>query len=351
MTSNVPDVFGASPFHVAVFRGSVKCLEIILDKQIYGDLFHTFGGGVTAFDLAKATHRIKIYSKLCGHQDVHHAINIFKLDIQSSTLDVEYDACVAVEAKAKKEGILKYIPPGRDINASLVEGPTHLTPLFFSVVINDLESVKTLLAREGIIKDTALSSKNLLCLAARFGYYQLIPVLIDAGFSISHESGAYTPLVIAAQYGNLPCVKAITTRKEYNPTTAGADRALFMAAQYGHFHIISTLVKAAATVNNMHYEGKWRIPLNAAALHDHRTTVEKLLEFDADPFCPNKNNDKCTCTALTPAAYFESCSVVKPLIDAGLSPMAPCKDPGHKHMSPTVIANLSGSHHFLKGND
>ena len=215
-------------------------------------------------------------------------------------------------------------------------------------MIDDLDSVNTLLANKAVINDTPLLSKNLLCLAAWYGYFKLVPVLINAGFSISREPGDYTPLAVAAQYGNLPCVKAITTRKEYNPTTAGADRALFMAAQYGQFHIISTLVKAGATVNDMYYEDRWKIPLHAAAAHDHRTTAQKLLEFNADPFCPNKDNDKCTCTALTCAAYWGSCSVVKPLIDAGLSPIASCKDPTHQLMSPAVIANLRGSHHVLK---
>ena len=74
-----PDVFGTSPFHVAVFRGSMKCLEIILEKQLYGDLFHTFGGGVTAFDLAKATNQREIFLQLLERQAIHHATNIFKL--------------------------------------------------------------------------------------------------------------------------------------------------------------------------------------------------------------------------------------------------------------------------------
>ena len=347
------DVFGVQPLHVAAFKGSLKCLDVILGRQIHGNLDDTFGGGITAFHIAKDANQSFALSLLDNQKEEDHALNIFKIDYcillsvfkckQSSI----YRECLKYEAKAKKKGILECIPPKGDINAPLVESLTHFTPLFLSVMLNDLKGVKKLLERGAVIKDTALSPKNLLCLAARYGYYQLIPILIDAGFSISHTQGAYAPLVIAAQYGSLPCVKAITTRKEYNPATAGADKALFLAAQNGHFHIISTLVHAGATVNEMYYDGPCKLPLHSASLYNHRATVEKLLEFGADPLSSNKSlHPLCTCTALNFAAKAGSCNVVEPLIKAGVSPTEYCEVP--LHLSPVVDANIRGFVSFLK---
>ena len=351
------DVFGVQPLHVATFKGSLKCLSVILGRQIHGDLDDTFGGGITAFQIAEDASQSFALSLLNDQKGEDHALNIFKLNYYNlmgyhSTIfnykqSSVYHECLKYETKAKKEGILNCISPKGDINTPLVKGLTHFTPLFLSVMLNDLKGVKKLLARGAVIKDTALSHNNLLCLAARYGYYQLIPILIDAGFSISHEPGAYTPLAVAAQYGSLPCVKAITTRKEYDPTTAGADKALFLTAQNGHFHIISTLVRAGATVNEMYYSGHCKLPLHSASLYDHRATVEKLLEFGANPLSCNKSlHPLCTCTALSYAANAGSCNVVEPLIKAGVSPTKYCEVPSH--LSPVVNANIRGFVSFLK---
>ena len=98
--------------------------------------------------------------------------------------------------------------------------------------MNDVKGVTELLARGASIGSIFLSSHNLLCIVAAMGFFKLVPVLIDAGFSISYEPEAYTPLVIAAQYGNLPCVKAITTRKEYDPTIPLEHTELFVRQQH-----------------------------------------------------------------------------------------------------------------------
>ena len=341
-----PGTFGASPFHVAVFRGSMDCLEFILTEQTYGDLYETFGGGIAAFQIAQEACQETALVLLNHQKRDDRPFHIFKLETDHA---LSYSkACLNLENEAKMKGILNCISSGRNINAPLIPGgPNHFTPLFLSVVMNDVKGVTELLAQGASIGSVFLSSRNLLCIVAAMGFSKLVPVLIDAGFSISYEPGAYTPLVIAAQYGNLPCVKAITTRKEYDPTTAGAHRALCEATTHGSFHVISTLVKAGATANKVYYEDICDLPLHTAAVYDHRAVIEKLLALGADPLCSNKDyGPSCTCTALSLAAKFGSSSVVKPLIDAGLSPTEPCEDTDH--LAPVIEANIKGFFAFVK---
>ena len=140
------------------------------------------------------------------------------------------------------------------------------------------------------------------------------------------------------QYGNLPCVKAIriTTRKEYDPTTAGAHKALHEAACYGNFHINSTLMKAGASDKYIYSKGSLSIALDTAAAHDYRAVFEKLLALGADSFCSNKDY-VCLVHVQPVLCQFDCSNVVKPLIDAGLSPTKPCED--DDHVAPIIEAN------------
>ena len=92
-------------------------------------------------------------------------------------------------------------------------------------------------------------------------------------------------------------------------------------------------------MNKVYYEDICDLPLHTAAVYDHRAVIEKLLALGADPLCSNKDyGPSCTCTALSLAAKFGSSSVVKPLIDAGLSPTEPCEDTDH--LAPVIEANI-----------
>ena len=347
-----PGAFGASALHVAVFRGSIKCVKFILEHtdESFSDVDETFGQGITAMKIAQDTQQRSILKLFIDVQDkeVNGLVELVsELKFFYALPQSDVRPCSDPETDAKMAKVVERLCK-RNINAPVNHtAPSFCTPLYLCVVMNYVKGVKKLLRKGANIGTTALVDENLLCVAAFFGFYKLIPVLIDAGFSISHEPGAYTPLVIAAQYGNLPCVKAITTRKEYDPTTAGAHRALHEAAHYGYFHVISTLMKAGASEKYIDSEGSLRVTLHIAAAYDHRAVVERLLALGADPFCSNKYyGPSCTCTALSFAAQFDCFNVVKPLIDAGLSPTEPCED--DDHVAPVIEANMKGFCTFLK---
>ena len=348
-----PGAFGASALHVAVFRGSIKCVKFILEHtdEPYSDLDETFGEDrMTAMKIAKDTQQRSILKLFRDVQEeeangLEGIVSELKFFYALPQSDVR--PCSDPESDVKMAKIIERLCK-RNINAPVHPAAlSFCTPLFLCVVMNYVKGVKRLLRKGADIGTTSLGNKNLLCVAAYYGFYKLIPMLIDAGFSISYEPGAYTPLVLAAQYGHLPCVKAITTRKEYNPTTAGAHRALHKAAHYGYFHVISTLMKAGASEKYIDSEGDLRVTLHIAAAHDHRAVVERLLALGTDPFISNKYyGPSCTCTALSFAARFDCSSVVKPLIDAGLSPTKPCED--DDHVAPVIEANMKGFCTFLK---
>ena len=342
--------FGASAFHVAVFRESVKCVKFNVEHtdERLSDLDETFGEGITAMKIAQDTQQrsiLKLFQEkdVNGLETIASELKVFYAQPQSDVrpcLDPKTDARMAKIAEQLCKGNI-YAP----VHPAL---PLYCTPLYLCVIMNYVKVVKKLLCKGVDIQTKALVDKNLLCVAAFFGFYKLIAVLINSGvkFSISHESGAYTPLAVAAQYGNLPCVNAITTRKEYDPTTAGALRALHEVARYGYFHVISTLMKAGASEKYIDSEGDLQVALHTAADCEHRAVVEKLLALGADPFCSNKDYGPfCTCTALSLAAQFDCSSVVKPLIDTGLSPTKPCED--KNLVVPMIEANIKGFCTFL----
>ena len=180
-----------------------------------------FGRGVTAIQITvtKDTGQNSVLKLLKDAQETRYNEHEYNISLFKATFQIDTRSCSNPSTEAKMEDILKSLCK-RNINAPIDPAvPPYCTPLYLCVVMNNAKGVKKLLHKGpgANIGTTALNFQNLLCVAAYYGFHKLIPVLIDGGFSITHEPGAYTPLVLAAQYGNLPFVKAITMRKEYDP--------------------------------------------------------------------------------------------------------------------------------------
>ena len=69
-----PGVFGASAFHVAVFRGNIKCMKFILNhtQELYSDLHKMFGRRVTAMQIVKDTGQNSVLKLLKDAQETRY---------------------------------------------------------------------------------------------------------------------------------------------------------------------------------------------------------------------------------------------------------------------------------------
>ena len=128
-----------------------------------------------------------------------HEASVSQLKIMYALPQSDVRPCTDHETDAKMANVVERLCK-RNINAPVHHGaPFFCTPLYLiSVVINYVKDVNKLLCKGANIGTTAPVNENIFCVAAFFGFHELIPVLIDGGLSISYEPGAYTPLILAA---------------------------------------------------------------------------------------------------------------------------------------------------------
>ena len=340
--------------HILVYRKQYDpCVWYDLFYHMAGeeDLNVSFGGGVTAADLARGDTLMMMRLRLC--QVYLEARHLYRLDNirEINKNDQYFKMKNAIESFCVK-GLSKALLPAlgsHNIHSTLYPGaPSFFTPLFVAVLANDWPFLKALIskgAKPSSQPPAPEGNYGLLHLAARLGHHSLIRVLIKAGCPVNANAHPYgtsrTPLAIAAHYGNLTCVKALANSPGFDlKSSKGAD-ALSAAAQQGQFHVIPTLVKLGCRVDDSPHSSLIT-PLHVAAMGDHAGVVETLLRLGANPFSVSSRGE----TALHLAAEHGSSDVIPILVHAGLSPYdADCTG---KRSSPFHTAALYGALNVLK---
>ena len=110
-----PGAFGASALHVAVFRGSIKCVKFILDHtkaERLSDLDETFGEGITTMKNANDTQRWSILELFidAGVKKVNtHKAIVLKLKKRYKLPQSDVRPCSNPETDAKMAEILKHL--------------------------------------------------------------------------------------------------------------------------------------------------------------------------------------------------------------------------------------------------
>ena len=315
------------------------------------DLFVSFGGGITAMDLALNNIDDNAIEMLHSFQQVLKARHFYRLGnpLCITTLNAKYESLCQ---KGFSKALLPKLGP-KNIHAPLFEGaPDFFTPLFVAVLANDLVFLKKLMskgAQPSLQPPASEGNYDLLHLAAHLDHHHLIPTLIEAGCPIdtdaTHIYGRLrTPLVIAAHYGNLQSIRALATSPGFDLQSSKGGNALFAAAQEGQFHVIPTLVKLGCKVDSS-LDSSLVTPLHAAVMGNHVTTLETVIKFGANPLCVSSRG----LTALHFAAMFGSPDVVPTLIQAGLSPYEPEEwDEEVSFLNPFLTAVCQGELGVLK---
>ena len=151
----------------------------------------------------------------------------------------------------------------------------------------DVEEVQRLLA-SGVEPNCAtdtpminLYGDNPLCLAATSGNNEVMKLLLKFGADPNRENGfKESPLRCAARAGHYELVKQLVNVKA-KPDKVYVDKALYMAAIYGHTNTVELLLDRGADPNSKTRYGT--LSLTVAARNGYKNVVKLLLEKGVDP--------------------------------------------------------------------
>lgn len=227
------------------------------------------------------------------------------------------------------------------------------TPLLFAVRGNHLDAVRALLASGANVNDTSADRTSALVIAAHSGHREMARLLLEAGADPNADGSGYTALHIAVRRGDVDVVTALLARgADPNARVIRATPArrisddvalprevvgstpLWLAARYGHVHILEALGNAAdpALTGN---DGS--TPLMMAIGRDPRVSLEAarhLINRGADVRASDELGD----TALHRAASAGFDEIVRLLVDKGASVDAR----NHQGQSPLAMTRRRG---------
>ena len=311
------DVFGVRPLHVAVFRGHFLLLPFLVGFIEYEDFDATFGSeSLTATHLAEITNNTAMKMFLTCTKELLEVQNFYRLDPSEDKRFTGYRKVYQKFKNKRSGGSFMKALGKHNINQPFPNTPPHFTPLYVAVLADNVEAVKLLLAKGANVHHYISNGDyNLLHAAARHDRYRIIPLLIAAGASLTEQNPSQrTPFCIAARWGHLASMKAISSSQKFNLATSNGHVALFCAAHEGQFHVIPTLVHLGC---DMEYRADPfnQTPLHVSVVHNHSGVVRTLLALGAEP----SPLDAVKNTPLHIAAANGSSDVIKPLLEFGSS--------------------------------
>ena len=321
-------VFGAHALHIAVYRGYINIIGLLIKFYIPINESSYF----TVIDplmeqAAEHTQRNKDviihYLKwLCKSSEgyrfglilVHKPRSILKLVHQNEP----FKELFQLVHDPSCEQILCSRILENGLNSPLPGCPSHITPLRLAVIAKRVEFVKYLLSRGANHTVTDGNGNTVLHIAARMGTVDVVQCLLDAGCSLSTiNEESFTPFCSAALCGSLSIITAMIKSPQFNITDVKLEVAMQIIVAENHFHIISSLVRLGLDVSTVYSSLNDSIPLlHGTSFCGNLSTVTKLLQYGADVQSTDSLMQQ---TALHFAANSGATNVIRPLISAGLS--------------------------------
>ena len=351
-----PGVFGVTALHIVVYRQHD-------DMSLWFNLFHhmtgpedlqvTFGCGISAWKLAEGyplmTRMLERFQSLLRARHFFRLSQEYAFGPNMLHSRLILDRYIDLHSRGLSNALLPTLVSD-NIHSPLYPGaPSFFTPLFIAVLANDLLFLEALIYKGAQVSSQPPAPEGnyyLLHLAARLNHHHLIPTLVKAGCRMDQDAHPFdmlrTPLVIAAHYGNLCSIKALTKSPGFDLQSSEGTYALLAAAQEGQFHVIPTLVNLGCKANSSQY-GNLVTPLHVAAMGDHVGAVSTLLKFGANAQSITSRGE----TALHFAAEHGSSDVIRLLIQAGLCPYQ-IKSEDKEFLSPFSLAVSHRSLSVLK---
>ncbi|XP_006635081.2 CARD- and ANK-domain containing inflammasome adapter protein [Lepisosteus oculatus] len=404
---NAVNSLNESLLHIAALNGQVPIIEFLLRKGVKMDLRdrkgrtalhraaengHSMavkslvqaGANIYAMDKESKTplhlaaqnkhlNSVKILVeeeiKICHNQRTFLHMAALKDNSHLAQILLQEGAPVDAKDNQKKTALFHAVHSGFEKTARvLLEAGAKLDSSIIEAAFNlNSQSMYSLLLQhaKGLSPDTMVSA---LFKAVQKNLQGVIAALIDRGTDINARNGMqYTPLLLAAELGNLEAVKILVAKKaSLDEKLPNHNSALHLAAQSGNLPVLKLLLEKGMDVNMPGPVDQ--TPLHLAALHNkpdvvevlirhgaqvnavtkevltplhiasqqgHQEVVEKLIQFKADI----NAKDKQSRTPLHLAPAQGGASVVQLLLRNGADPNAVDKE----KKSPLHMAALKGN--------
>ena len=179
--------------------------------------------------------------------------------------------------------------------------------------------VQDLILNKGLSPNFTLQGNNPVCQAAKYGFNDILDVLVEGGCDIAmpktqEEMWKRQALHIAASKGNVSFVQRLLTYgADVNSRDDDQRTALHWSATYGKSEMVDFLVNSGAAINVAQVDGF--TPLHAATCLGHDHVCKVLLANGAEI----NRTDRDGWSAFHTAICYGHIKVVKTLLDSGAS--------------------------------
>ncbi|KAH9498508.1 hypothetical protein Btru_006829 [Bulinus truncatus] len=341
---NARDVYGQTPLHFAAMRGNeVACNNLLFFKDKIKINSSDSQGSTPLHTAAIHKHNeiarmlIEAGASLMSRDKelctpLHHAATGGSIDLVTllldagfnsnegwimlaemvSVVDIEQNTPLHVAVDHGHYDVVKVlIDKGADVNK---ERKHFMYPLHLAAQSGDVRIAKLLLENNARIDALNDEQATALHRAAALNHVQVVAFLAEKGAKIinKRDKDNYTPLLLAAFYGNVETVDLLLRKgADYTAVDKYDKTAIFLAAEKNHLNVLTKLLadpRVKRLVNDSDcYDND---PIHIAAQKGYLEVVQLLLKNGA--YIDTKNEEELT--PLHCAAKYGRTNIVRELI-------------------------------------
>ena len=334
------DKKGKMPLHLAARNKHLSSVKAVVDEEIRHFKHHkTFLHMAAAEDNANLAQILLQSGAAVDARDNQKKTALFYAISHSS----DKTARVLLEAGAQVESVI--IDAAFNLNCQSIcsllleyirgQTPDHAKSMLFKAVQRNMEGIVAALIENGA--DVNMRNElhyTPLLLAAELGNVETVRVLVTKKASlVSKLPNCNSALHLAIQTGSLEITRLLLDKGlDANIVGLNEQTPLHLAALYNKPALVGPLLHAGAQVNAVTKEGL--TPLHVASQHSHKETVQELIKGKANVH----TRDKHARTALHYAAAQGDVHVVQLLLSSGADSNAADKE----KKTPLHIAAMEG---------